>query len=577
MQHFLYPLNGERENQAVPVQSELIVGRHETCDLSLSDRRLSRRHARFYIEEGQLFVEDLKSPNGTIVNGQRVNKTDLKNGDTIILGRTHFRVTSDPSGASPPARYQVRGPVITSDHRPQVIRPAKSALGPGLDNMLAKDYFSALGLGDETMLDASANRFESVLRQTRNFAILHEVSRAMQREHDPQQMLERVLEVILKVTKARLAYVALLDEDETLQVEVVRQSKGQGGQVTFSQTVAEQVLGKRCGVICADPTADARFQSSESLFLNDTRSLMAVPILVGNRVLGLIGVESSHLTEKFSENDLDLLSVVSSTVGVGLDNLKLAKKREQTILELEQAQAQLIAAQDRLVKSEQLAAIGRLATGIAHEVKNHLSPFMLADMIARKYPQDQEIQMAAEIMLEAQQHILDLVNEVRAFVSGDSSEYRMEPTDLCEVVDRVLRFMQCDKVVKKANVTLAKDSHPIVDLDAQAFRQVLINLIRNAADAVPEGKPGIIKIRIWEADQRAFVDVVDNGRGIPEELKPKIFEPFFSTKGKAGLGLGLDISRKIIVDHGGQLDFQSEPEAGTTFRIALPAREVTEV
>ncbi|MEO1338090.1 MAG: ATP-binding protein, partial [Myxococcota bacterium] len=100
--------------------------------------------------------------------------------------------------------------------------------------------------------------------------------------------------------------------------------------------------------------------------------------------------------------------------------------------------------------------------------------------------------------------------------------------------------------------------------------QVLINLIRNAADAVPEERRAQIVLSIDETESDAVIRVVDNGRGVRAKVAERLFEPFFTTKGGQGLGLGLDISRKIIAAHGGQIDLESTSDQGTTFRVSLP-------
>jgi signal transduction histidine kinase len=308
---------------------------------------------------------------------------------------------------------------------------------------------------------------------------------------------------------------------------------------------------------------------------SDTRSLMAAPILAQNRVLGIIQIESSHLARRFAEHDLDLLSLVASSVGVALDNLRLLERRARTIRELEASQAQLLATQQRLVRSEQLATIGRLAAGIAHEVRNHLSPFALASMIAERHPDDADLQEVAEMMRESQQHILELVNQVRAFASGAQTSGERTPIDVADVVKSVLRFLRHDDAVRTIAVTFVSDeadSPHLVSLDVRAFRQVLVNLIRNAAHAISRSE-GRIEVRLVRESEHVIVEVGDNGCGIPEEVGARIFEPFFSTKGDEGLGLGLDISRKIVMDHGGRLTFTSAVGQGTTFRIALPASE----
>lgn len=562
MGYTLQVLTGEQAGQIRAIDETLIVGRAEECDLQLPDRRMSRRHARFHKIDDRLFVEDLGSPNGTLVNQHRIRKSELHSGDIVTMGKTSVRIATTTSPSSP------------ERIRPDLIKPVKEALPPDLDRMVAEDYFSALGLGEDTLLDASAARIETIIRKTRNFAILHEISKAMQRAHDPMAMLNTVLDLVLKVTGADRSYVALVDEQGSERVEATRTARPQSGSsnASLSQTVTEHVLKGRCGIICSDASADDRFAQAQSLFLNETRALMASPMLLQNRVLGLIAVESSHMGARFTEYDLDLLSVVASTVGVALDNMQLAQKREQTIKALEEAQAQLLATQNRLIQSEQMAAIGRLATGIAHEVKNHLSPFMLANMIARKYPEDGEIQESAEIMLEAQQHILDLVNEVRNFASGVESPPEAELHSLQEVIEGVIRFLQCDKVVKRSKVRLEVKEDSEVHLDPGRIRQVLINLLRNAAYAIPKDRRGLIQIRLHAREHRALIDVIDNGCGIPEDIAERVFQPFFSTKGQQGLGLGLDISRKIIRAHGGELGFTSQPDQGTTFRISLPRK-----
>jgi signal transduction histidine kinase len=330
------------------------------------------------------------------------------------------------------------------------------------------------------------------------------------------------------------------------------------GSVAISRALAINVLDKRAGVISSDISHDERFRHSASMQMSDVRSLLAVPLSSPNRVLGLIAVESGVLGRHFAESDLDLLSVISTTAGVAVDNLE--------------SQERLARTQEQLMKAEQLAMIGRVATGIAHEVKNHLSPFMLADMIAREYPNDQKIKSAVEMMLEAQQHILDLVNEIRAMAhgSGGATAREVEPHDLASVTEGVFRFMQCDAKLKTVRkVTLGVKARPMVALNARAMRQVLVNLLRNAADAVPSDR-GEIRVEVYEADGHAVVDVRDNGSGIPPEIAARVFDPFFTTKGDKGLGLGLDISRKLIAELGGDLSFSSEVGTGTVFRVTVP-------
>ncbi len=541
--------------RSISVVTDLVVGRGEECDLRFAeDRRMSRRHARLVVADDQLLIEDLGGINGTVVNDIPVRgRAKLRDGDLIRLGKTELRV-----GASADAPKS-----------PELVKPANLALPPELDRMVADEFYAALGLGEQTLVDPRSS--DDLVRQTRQFAVLHQISHTLQRADTIQDLLDHTLGLLLKVLPADRAFVALVDAEG--QPTLIRTQGPRAvieARTPLSTTVTDYVFHRRASIISRDASADERFEQAPSLMLNETRAVMAAPITQGDPVVGILGLQSSHLRARFEEPDVDLLTIVGSMVGQALAKLQMAEKREETIRALERARADLLRAQRELIRSQQMAAIGRLATGIAHEVKNHLSPFMLADMIARKYPDDADIQESKAIMLEARQHILDLVNEVRHFVSGADAAYRFEPTDVAMVVRRVLRFIQCDKVVKEAEVRLEVDGEPWADIDAARFRQVLINLIRNAADAVPRDRRAVITLRVREHGSFVHLEVEDNGRGITAKVGERLFEPFFTTKGGEGLGLGLDISKKIVAAHSGTMTFESTLDVGTRFMIELP-------
>jgi len=567
VQHSLTGLSGEAQGKNFSIETELIIGRSTSCDVFIPDRRMSRRHARFYAEGSHLFVEDLESHNGTFVNGKRVARMQLFRGDVVRVGTSQFEITVDTGEDS--AQVEFTGDRPTA----HIVKPISGQSGPSLERMPADEYFEAIGASKSDEHRApSVNQVDFRVQQTRNFAVLFEISKVLQFGDDPIEGMARALDVVLKVIKADRGFIATLDSEGhpvPLVVRVRDSDKTDSNQrVKMSETVAEQVLGDRCGVITSDAATDARFASAESVVLNDIHSLMAVPILVGQEVRGLLEIESNSILSTFRENDLDLLSVVASTVGVAMQNYTLQKQREETIQELRAAQEQLLSAQDRLIKNEQMAAIGRVASGIAHEVKNHLSPFILADMIAKSYPDDEDIQESVELMLEAQRRILGLVDEIRHFAGGSPKRFDVNPHDVVRVLEGVIRFVKCDARIKSKVTTLEALDRPLVDMDANRMRQVFINLIRNAADAT--GTDGRIEIRVREQGGQLLIDFADNGAGIPQEVADQLFEPFFTTKGEKGLGLGLDISRNIVAAHNGTLTFDTRVGEGTTFRIAMP-------
>lgn len=584
----LRALTGDLQGQVFDVGSGIVVGRATSCAVFVPDRRASREHLRIFPQGGDLILEDLGSHNGTFVNEQRVSRAKLHVGDTLRLGSTTFAV--EDATASHDSEDSGAVKVISDLHHiaPRVVRAVEPISGPvNIATLNADDYFDAIGVGKTESLGADA--LPELIRKTRHFAILVEASRALQRYTDLQETLPGLLDLVLQVTAADRVALVLLDEDMQLMPKVVRVRRRHNGtlrppkpeviedgladeQLVMSKTIASLVLTDRCAVITADARADARFLTANSVMLNDVRSLAVVPVLVGNRMLGLLEVEDRHSVNAFDENDLHMLSVLASMIGVAQDHYEVSTARERAIADLKQAQAQLLAAQERLIGAERMGVLGRLSSGIAHEVKNHLGPFLLADMIAHKYPKDEAIQEAAEMMLEAQQRILELVDEIREFASGERANMDIKPCDMVHVVQRVVRFVQCDRHLSSFAIRVDVAGQPIVPMDSGRVRQVLINLIRNAAEASQAAglEQGHIDITVSNDSTTARVAVRDYGTGIDAAVQERMFEPFFSTKGDRGLGLGLDLSRQIVRAHGGSLTFDSTPGKGTVFVMSLP-------
>ena len=558
-------LSGDLQGQEFQVAGDLYVGRSTSCDVFVPDRRMSRRHARFFVQARSLYVEDLESHNGTFVNGKRIACERLFRSDVVRIGTSQFEVAESTG----PSQHDNSVELPTA----HLVKPMPQGTMPDMATMGPEDFFLAIGVGDPgSGQDRTPEEIAFLVKQTRNFAVLHEVAKILQGRHDRATILDRVLAMMCQVLRADRAYVGVQQDGGKL-VSLASHVRGAppGGthRVHMSETVAEVVIRDRCGVITSDAVADERFSAAESVVLNDIRSVLAVPMIVGDRVTGLIELETTLTINGFSEDDLDLLAIVASMLGTAIENLDLAQAREQTIAALEAAQSQLIMAQDRLVRAEQMAAVGRIASGIAHEVKNHLSPFMLADMLRRQYPADEDIQDAAELMLEAQKRILGLVDEIRRFASGGTTEISMSLHDLSAVASNIIRFVRCDARIRAVDVELQAPDAVFAEFDADRVRQVLINLVRNAADAV-DPRTGHVIVRVDGDEHSAWVDVEDNGVGINEAVAARIFEPFFTTKGEHGLGLGLDISRNIIMAHGGELTFRPRPGGGTIFRVGLP-------
>jgi len=270
-------------------------------------------------------------------------------------------------------------------------------------------------------------------------------------------------------------------------------------------------------------------------------------------------------------------------------NADLARSQQQLL----QAMDDLQSAQRRLIEAETAEIVGRLAAGVAHDVKNPLAvirlgiEYLLREQSGRDGPVTQVLQDMAAAVKRAGAVVGDLLDLSAAHL------LKLQPADLNGLLDQCLSMLHVPAVSAGVRVTREfSDGLPPVPVDAQKMEQVFLNLCMNALDAMPDG--GTLHVRTllgWlDPDERlgepgsrsgvAFrpgetivtIEVDDTGSGIPADVLPKIFDPFFTTKptGK-GTGLGLTVSRKIVQLHGGRLRVQNRPEGGVRATVLLKA------
>lgn len=293
-------------------------------------------------------------------------------------------------------------------------------------------------------------------------------------------------------------------------------------------------------------------------------------------------------------------------------NIILEDKVKSRTEELEHTLSNLKKAQVKLVESEKMASLGVLTAGIAHEINNPINyvsanviPLrenikLLTDLInayKELTPQNfdakssQIIELEKEIELdytlteteelingieEGAKRTYNIVDGLRTFSRSDTTAKKM--TNINKGIESTLSVLKSQ--VKAVNLQLSLDPNlPQINCQLGKLNQVFLNVVNNALHAIEEKfetntKAGILGIKTYSDETNVYVEVSDNGKGIPDEFKSKIFEPFYTSKpvGK-GTGLGLSISYSIIEDHNGSLSFESEENIGTTFKIQLPVQD----
>jgi two-component system NtrC family sensor kinase len=224
--------------------------------------------------------------------------------------------------------------------------------------------------------------------------------------------------------------------------------------------------------------------------------------------------------------------------------------------------------QQALLQSEKLAAMGRLTSQIAHELNNPIYGIMnTLELLKTEISPESKRRKILELALSETQRLAEMLRNMLSFSKPEEEKRR--PVKMNELIGGILLVME--KQMRESNIkveTALDDEIPEVMASTNQMRQVMLNMLKNAKEAMPKG--GTLTVKTSKEVNKVLIHIQDTGVGIPEEIRDKIFEAFFTTKQKVkGVGLGLSVCYGIIKDHGGEIKVESEEEKGTTFTISL--------
>jgi two-component system sensor histidine kinase HydH len=288
---------------------------------------------------------------------------------------------------------------------------------------------------------------------------------------------------------------------------------------------------------------------------------LVVPLISKGNLLGILFLPRRMSGIAFQENDLEFVSILVNQLSVAIVNAHLYQSEKEALLELRSAQK-------RLIESERLAALGRLAASIAHEVNNPLGIIKnYLTLISRSAPSSDETKRNITVVSEEVDRIARIVRQLLDFYRP-TLERQME-FDIVEVLNSTLELTA--QKLQRQGIEIEKkyESGQIkITGSANKLKQVFLNLILNAKDAMPQGGKMLISVR----PDGGFAEIIfsDTGTGISEEELPHIFEPFFTTKKESGTGLGLAVCHGIIASHNGTIKASSNSNGGAAFTIKLP-------
>ena len=554
------PMQGKRFSLT---SGGLMIGRHSQ-DISLHDDMVSRKHARVAPAGKAHILEDLGSRNGTFVNSTRVTQHTLAHGDQITIGSNilEFRLKQLQSDSTPPSP------------------PDEPALPIRTITLDASENDVLKPISDET--DARA-----LQRARSDLAAIYQAGNVIASTLNVHQIYASLLDIIFKeLHQADAASIHTAEQPDGPLVCKAHRERGNpsaAGPAPFSCSMSQFAMRERKAVLTFDALTDDQFNPADSIAAFQIRSAMCAPLLSANKILGVLQVHTLAPANKFDRDDLRLLTAFALQAGVALDNSMLYERMASDKSQILAAHEQLQRANETLIHSEKLAAVGRLAAGIIHDIKNPLTVILshseiMEDALAQDHDKTEK-SLIMEGLAEIKKGVLhcnEVINSLLQFARQTKPSTAL--LDVNALLQETMLFVSHEAKKQQVSIDVSlQDNLPKIMADAGQIKQVFLNIIINAIQAVAQ-KKGTLRITTRTTNESSTnkleIIFADDGSGMTEDVKRRLFEPFFTTKQQTeqpgGSGLGLAISYGIIQNHGGSIQVNSSHGKGTTFTISLP-------
>ena len=379
--------------------------------------------------------------------------------------------------------------------------------------------------------------------------------------------------ILNEIESEYLHYVFARDQVIQLYQAGKRKAGAQRHWEVRKQFFAIQALCDQYRAINKQEINDARVKSRAQTRMLKIMTLVALPSVL------ILGILLAYILLNQILKPIRILS--RETGGMEMDRplpreMTALRQRVHNLMEnVDQTQSELQQSREHLLQTEKLAMVGKLAAGVAHTIRNPLTSVnMRLFSLERSLKLSQTQQEDFEVIAEEVRHIDTIVQNFLEFARPP--KLKIQSISPSEVVDMALQLLRHRLESYGVQVEVDRQHRlPMVEADPEQLKEVLINLLVNACEAMGEG--GLIVIREEEGVAEPLGPVVvirvkDNGPGIPKSVRDKVFQPFFSTK-EEGTGLGLSIAYRIVEEHGGWLSLKSKEGEGATFTITLPCRE----
>ena len=416
---------------------------------------------------------------------------------------------------------------------------------------------------------SNSNLFRELTRRQGRLEALVDVSQRVTRLWPPATVQRRIADLYCNLLQAEVVAFHLIEEGRLVRAE----ARGEGVDVLLPAEIAvgEGPLGQVAA--SGEPLAIPEVVGSAGLTPPQVeivarlglRAWLSVPVRAGDRLVGVLSAVTSQ-PSTCSEDDVAVATTFAAQAGIAVENSRL-------YAELERALEGVQKSQDQLVQVERLRALGEMAAGVAHDFNNLLAIVMLRTELLLARNQPQEVAESLGFIRQAARDGAQTVRRIQEFTRTRSIR-PFSPVDMNKVIREVVDLArprwkdQAQSCGVTYDVQVEEGPVPKVAGTAEELREAFLNLLNNALDAMPAG--GRFTFRTATEGDRVVVRAEDGGCGMSEETRRRVFEPFFSTKGAQGNGLGLAVAWGIVTRHSGEIQVESTLGRGTTFVVGLP-------
>lgn len=537
----------------LPANEPQLIGRSSEA-LPINDDTVSRRHAELTPDGGVWYLRDLSSQNGTYLNGTKITgRRRLHPGDQIRVGGSVLAFGDEDTAAGE-----------------SVVRLLD-------EEFVDFDIERAMPSNDDSMVLSEPEPMAAAVDHLR---VIYQLTTLTTQLLDREQLLEETLLLVREEFKPERGVIVLLNADgsmgqtfvmpgskpATLKAASTKIGEKESASIGVSKTILQHVVNRSEGVLSTNAMSDRRFAKGDSVQGYGIRSAICSPIRFRDRVFGAISIDSSLANYTFTEQQLALMNAIGQHTGLALANADRYGERLQT---------------------ERLVTIGQTVASLSHSIKNILQGLRGGADVVEMGLRKRDLEVAANgwpILKRNLDRIVGLTLNMLAFSRERSIELELQPVH--GVIDDCVGLLEGLATSKQVALMVDYDSEmPPIPIDASLLHQALMNLVGNAIEAVSD-QQGAVTIRtmfrvtdplLGEGATYADIQVIDNGPGIPPEIQRRIFEPFYTTKGTRGTGLGLAVTKRIVEEHRGRIKVESSGEnTGTILTITLPADSVAD-